>query len=336
MQKLRWGILSTGFIAGRFADGLASSNTGKLVAVASRSLASAQAFAKEHGDCAALGSQAELLALPEVDAVYVASPHPFHAEMAIAAAKAGKHVLCEKPIAMNREETEAIILAAETASVTLVEAFMYRCHSQSAKVVQLIKDGVIGEVGLVQAAFGYHSPFDAQGRLFNKALGGGGILDVGGYPASFACMVADAASPSGEVAVQCIGGMGKIDPRCETDTLAIANLAFSNGIAAQISCSTQFSQQSYARVYGSKGWIELSEPWIVTPHGGDWSIQLHLDGDDAPQTIGGHEPRELYGVEADCFAQIVAGENPEAPCMRITDTRRVNQILQDWLKQLGA
>ncbi|MDQ8188265.1 Gfo/Idh/MocA family oxidoreductase [Pelagicoccus sp. SDUM812002] len=335
MQKLRWGILSTGFIAGRFAEGIASSNTGVLTAVSSRSLESAETFARQHGGCEAYGSHAELLSQESVDAVYVASPHPFHAEMAIAAAKAGKHILCEKPIAMNMQETEAIIAAAKAAGVILVEAYMYRCHPQTAKVAQIIRDGIIGDVKLVQAAFGFHAPYDPKGRLFAKELGGGGILDVGGYTASFACMVADLASGGTETEVACVGGAGQLDTQCGTDTLAIANLRFSNGVCAQISCSTQLAQNNHVRIYGTKGWIDVAEPWIVTPHGGDWSIELHLADQDQAETIRGHESRELYGVEADTFARLVAGEKPDAPYMSLSDTKRVNQILADWLGQIA-
>lgn len=335
MQKLRWGILSTGFIAGRFAEGIASSNTGVLAAVSSRSLEAAKDFAAQHGNPAAYGSHAELLAQDDVDAVYIASPHPFHAEMAIAAAQAGKHILCEKPIAMNMEETEAIIAAAAKAGVTLVEAYMYRCHPQTAKVAALLREGAIGEVKLVQAAFGFHAPYNPEGRLFSKKLGGGGILDVGGYTASFACMVADLANGGEETEVQCTGGSGQIDPQCETDTLAIANLQFSNGVLAQISCSTQLAQNNHVRIYGSKGWIDVAEPWIVGPRGGEWSFQLHLADADSPKILKGRESRELYGVEADTFAQLLTGEQPEAPCMKISDTRRTNQIIADWMQQLS-
>ncbi|MBD5782351.1 Gfo/Idh/MocA family oxidoreductase [Pelagicoccus sp. NFK12] len=335
MPKLRWGILSTGFIAGRFAEGVASSNSGKLVGVSSRNLETAQEFAAKHGNCSAYGSHAELLARDDLDAVYVASPHPFHAEMAIAAAEAGKHILCEKPIAMNSQETEAIIAAAEKAVVTLVEAYMYRCHPQTAKVAQLIREGAIGEVKLVQAAFGFHAPFDPEGRLFAKQLGGGGILDVGGYPASFACMVADLANGGSETAVTCSGGLGQIDPRCGTDTLAIANLDFSSGLRAQISCSTQLAQNNHVRIYGSEGWIDIAEPWIVSPRGGVWSFHHYRSDASKPDIVSGQDRRELYGVEADTFAQLVAGERPNAPYMTLSDTRRTNQILEDWQKQLA-
>lgn len=336
MSKLRWGILATGYIAGRFAEGIASSNTGELVAVSSRTLEAAKEFALRYDVSKAYSSHEELLSQPDVDAVYIATPHPFHAALAIAAAQAGKHILCEKPIAMNLADTKSIIAACQAAEVTLMEAYMYRCHPQSAKIVELVRSGEIGEVRLVQAAFGFNVPFDPEGRLFAKRLGGGAILDVGGYPASFACMVADAASGKPDTAVSCVGALGRIDPRCDSDTLALANLAFDSGVSAQISVSTQLSQNNVARIYGEKGSIEVALPWIVARDGGEWGITLHREGAETPETVTGYERRGLYGVEADCFAQLVAGSPPGAPCMRDADTLRVNAILESWQAQLRA
>lgn len=333
-KNLRWGIMATGNIAGAFARGLKTCKTGSLAAVSSRSLDSAKQFAGRYGEAAAFGNHAALLQQPDIDAVYIASPHPYHAEMAIAAAKAGKHILCEKPIAMNAAEIEAIIAAAKTANVILVEAYMYRCHPQTAKVVQLIEGGLIGDVTHVQATFGFHAPFNPKGRLFSKQLGGGGILDVGGYPASFACLVADIVNGGLDTEVRCTGGVGTIHPECDVDIFAATNLSFSNGVSAQISCSTQLTQDNHARIYGSKGWIDVKEPWIVAPKGGDWSIDLHLSGIENPQKISGNDPRELYGIEADTFAQIVNGETATPPYMSLSDTIRVNQILEDWLEQI--
>lgn len=335
MQSIRWGILATGNIAGAFARGLKSSRTGSLHAVSSRALDSAEAFAKEHGAAKAYPSHSELLADPEVDAVYIATPHPFHVDLAVEAAQAGKHILCEKPLAMNMEEIDRIIAAAKQAGVTLVEAYMYRCHPQTEKAVELIREGTLGQINLVQANFGYHAPFNPQGRHFAKNLGGGGILDVGGYPASFACMVADAMGTETNVAVKTLGSVGTIHPETDTDTLAITNLSFANGLAAQLSASTQTAQSNQVRIYGSKGWLEIDSPWIVNPKGGDWHLTLHLDaGDGQPERITGHDPRGLYGIEADCFAEVLEGRVPSAPCMTIPDTIRVNQILADWQEQL--
>ena len=192
MDKLRWGILSTGHIAGVFARGVAASQTGELVAVASREPAAAGRFAREFGAARAHGSYESLLADPGVQAVYVATPHPLHAEWAMRAAHAGKHILCEKPLTVNRASAERVVAEARAAGVLLMEAFMYRCHPQTARVVELVRAGGIGRVGLVQATFSFNRGFEAGHRLWSRRLGGGGILDVGCYPVSFARLVAGA------------------------------------------------------------------------------------------------------------------------------------------------
>ena len=178
-QTLAWGIVGTGAIAGTFARGLAGSRTGRIVAVASRTRASADKFSDEFNVPHRHDGYDKLLADEDVQAVYIATPHPVHAEWATRAADAGKHVLCEKPIGLNHAEAMAIVEAAHRNNVFLMEAFMYRCHSQTARLVELIRDKAIGEVRVIQATFSFCCPFDAEARLFSNALGGGGILDVG-------------------------------------------------------------------------------------------------------------------------------------------------------------
>src|SRR5687768_12188164 len=195
-RKLRWGILSTGRIAGVFARGLKESKTGTLLAVGSRSKASADKFGTEFGIDAAHrhASYEALLADKDVEAVYIAPPHTAHAEWAIKAAEAGKHMICEKPLTINAAETMAVIEACRRNKVFLMEAFMYRAHPMTVDLVKVIRDGAIGEVRFIQAAFSFQSGWNPEGRLLNPLLGGGGILDVGCYPVSFARLVAGAAA----------------------------------------------------------------------------------------------------------------------------------------------
>jgi len=176
---LRWGILGTGTIAHTFAQALQETATGRLVAVGSRGREAAERFAAELGAVRPHGGYAGLLADAEVEAVYIATPHPAHAEWAIAAARAGKHVLCEKPLTLNRADSERVVAAARAAGVTLMEAYMYRCHPQTERLAALVRDGAVGRLGLIEASFGFHCDFIPGHRLFANALGGGGILDVG-------------------------------------------------------------------------------------------------------------------------------------------------------------
>jgi len=175
-RKLNWGIITTGWIARKFATDLRQSQTGRLVAVGARQHADADKFAADFGGVRAHGSYEALLADPEVEAVYIGTPHPWHAEWAIKAAAAGKHVLCEKPLTLRRADTERVIAAARRHGVLLMEAFMYRLHPQTRKLVELVRNGAIGELRLIRASFNVLADFNPEHRMFKKALGGGAIL----------------------------------------------------------------------------------------------------------------------------------------------------------------
>ena len=154
-DRIRWGILGTGNIAGVFAKALPATRTGRLVAVGSRSLASAETFARQFGIAQVHGSYETLLADPQVDAVYISTPHPRHKPWVIAAARAKKHILCEKPLGMDAAEAQEMIDTAKADDVFLMEAFMYRCHPQIAQVIDLIRGGAIGEVRAIHASFSF-------------------------------------------------------------------------------------------------------------------------------------------------------------------------------------
>jgi predicted dehydrogenase len=191
-KQVAWGILGTGSIAHTFAKAVGESKTGRLVAIGSRSQESADKFGDEFDVPHRHATYEELLSNPEVQAVYISTPHPQHAEWAIKTADAGKHILCEKPLTMNYPEAMAVVEAAVRNDVFLMEAFMYRCHPQTAKLVELIREGAIGQVRVIQADFSFHGGYNPESRLLNPELGGGGILDVGCYCASMARLIAGA------------------------------------------------------------------------------------------------------------------------------------------------
>src|SRR5687768_11031907 len=194
--KLQWGIIGTGGIARAFAHGVRRSRSGALAAVGSRARETAERFARELEIPRAHASYERLLDDPGVQAVYIATPHPSHAEWAIRAANAGKHVLVEKPMGMNHAEAMRMVEAAVANDVFLMEAFMYRCHPQARRIVELIRERAIGNVRVIHATFSFHWPktLDLSSRLLNHALGGGGILDVGCYCMSIARLIAGAAA----------------------------------------------------------------------------------------------------------------------------------------------
>lgn len=332
-NRLGWGILGTGRIAGVFATGVARSQHGRLAAVGSRTAASAGRFAKEFNVPRAHDSYAALLADPEVQAVYIATPHPQHVEWAVKAAEAGKHILCEKPVGLNHAEAMVIAAAAQEHGVLLMEAFMYRCHPQTAKIVELVRSGALGEVKLVQAAFGFNAGFDPQSRLWANAAGGGGILDVGCYPVSFSRLIAGAACGRPFLDPVAVSGAGQLHPQTGVDVVAAATLQFATGLVAQVSTSIGVGQDNSARIYGTKGMLHVASPWIPPHDGGEAVLHLHRDG--KVEDIVVPAPAHLYGLEADAVAAALAAGQRETAAMPVADTLGNMTTLDRWREAVG-
>jgi predicted dehydrogenase len=327
-RTLRWGIIGTGIIARTFAEQLPFSKTGQLAAVGSRDLANAQAFAKKYGAKRVHGSYEALLADDTVEAIYLTTPHPLHAEWAIAAAKAGKHILCEKPITMTVAETRKVIAAARRHGVFLMEAFMYRCHPQTQRIAALIRAGAIGTPRRIETSFSFYSPFDPQHRHYKKALGGGGILDVGCYVMSVSRLVAGAAKGLPFENPEFISGRALLAPT-GVDYAAAALLQFPGGLLAQVSCGVGLQCEKYLRVYGDEGWLHVPNFWVPPTQ-----IELHLHN-QTPRVIAPKTwPQHLYACEADAVAAALPAV--ESPFMSWDDTLGNMQALETWLKQSGV
>src|SRR4028119_1028951 len=166
-KQVAWGILGTGNIARTFAKAVGESKTGRLVAIGSRSQESADKFGSEFEVLHRHATYEELLSNPEVQAVYISTPHPQHAEWAIKTADAGKHILCEKPLTMNYPEAMAVVEAAVRNDVFLMEAFMYRCHPQTARLVELVREGSIGDVRVIESNFSFNTDANRSHRLIS-------------------------------------------------------------------------------------------------------------------------------------------------------------------------
>lgn len=322
-NSFRWGILGAGNIAGAFARDLPSSRWGRLHAVGSRSLEKAEAFVAKHGgEAKAYGSYEDLLADPEVQAVYIATPHPEHVEWAIRAAEAGKHLLVEKPLAMNFAEGMAIAEAAHQHGVLLLEAFMYRFLPATQELVNVLRSGVIGEVQLIEVHFAFRTKVNPEGRLFAPALGGGGILDVGCYTTSMARLVAGAArglpfaDPKELKAFAHIGSTG-------VDEWSTAVLDFGGGLLAQLSCGVRVKRWNGLQVWGTEGSITWPDFWF---NRGPLTITSTREG--ASRTIIPATDRGLYSWEADAVAEHHAAG--EAPGMTVADTLGNLRTLDQW------
>lgn len=331
--KLGWGILATGRIAGIFAQGVARSQHSRLVAVGSRSGASAARFAQEFGVPRAHGSYEALLADPEVQAVYIATPHPQHVEWAVRAAEAGKHILCEKPLGLNHAEGMVMAEAARRHGVLLMEAFMYRCHPQTAKIVELVRSGVLGEIRLIQAAFGFNAGFNPASRLWANAAAGGGILDVGCYPVSMARLVVGAAAGRPFADPVAVTGAGQLHPETGVDVVAAATLKFANGIVAQVATSVGVHQDNSLRIYGTAGTLHVSSPWIPPSDGA--AAKLTLTVGDKTEEISVVTPGALYGIEADAVAAALAAGAREVSAMPVADTLGNLATLDQWRAAVG-
>jgi predicted dehydrogenase len=333
---LAWGILGTGRIARQFAEALRQSRRGRLVAVGSRA-AERLPLPEFEGARWHKGYDA-LLADPEVQAVYIATPHPMHAALAIRAAEAGKHILCEKPLAMSAEEAEGVIAAARRHDVFLMEAFMYRVHPQTHHLAALLQAGAIGEPRLVQAGFGYWKPFDAAARHFAPGLGGGGILDVGGYCTSMARLVAGIGAGRPFLDPEAVQGMA-LRGRSGVDEVATATLRFPGGMLAQLSAAVSLAQENAVRIYGTERMLEVPSPWFCSgKRGGRGVLTLRdLRSLDGPvEEVVVETPDWLYAIEADAVAMHIPDRQVAWPGMRWDDSLGNMRCLDAWREAAGT
>jgi predicted dehydrogenase len=304
-DRLRWGLLATGFIAPEFVRGVRGSDTGWLAAVASRDADRAETFAIEHDIPTAHGSYQALLDDPLVDAVYIATPHSLHEEWTIKAAEAGKHVLCEKPLALTATGARAMTDAAERNGVVLVEGFMYRAHPQTAAFEALLRDGAIGDVRLIDVAMSFWTDTASAPRLVDPQLGGGAILDVGCYCTSMALLVvAWALGRSAEPTD--VRGDGYVDPSDRVEHFALGTLRFEDQLYAQLSCGIRLGDENRVRVHGSNGVIELAPPSWVSFDAVDTAIEMTRHG-HACESIDVPVSKLPFAYEIDAFAAAVDG-----------------------------
>ncbi|MDQ3000700.1 MAG: Gfo/Idh/MocA family oxidoreductase [Fibrobacterota bacterium] len=249
---LRWGLLGTGGIARKFAQDLGSQGI-DVRSVASRDGDRASLFAADLGIPQSHASYQELLENPDVDAIYIALPNHMHADWSIRAARAGKHVLCEKPAALDEAECESVLNAVAKAGVFYMEGFMYRCHPMWGMVKALIEDGHIGEVRSLRASFCFDMGLKPENIRQRREVAGGALTDVGCYCLSFARMISKA-EPGRVSAVSFIGETG-VDDRTS------AELVFPDGTTASFECALRDARPHAAVIQGDSGRLEISAPW---------------------------------------------------------------------------
>lgn len=335
-NSVRWGILGPGTIARAFAGGLARSRSGRLVAIGARNPGKPE-YATHFPGARVHDGYDALLADPDIDAVYIATLHPQHAEWAIKAAEAGKNVLCEKPMGLTASEAEVMFAAARRAGTFMGEAFMYRLHPMTGRILDLIVSGVIGEVRAIKSSFGFALPaFDPEHRLYANHLAGGGILDVGCYPVSMARLIAGAVVSRPFLDPETVTGIAHLGAT-GVDEWAAALLKFPGGILAELSCSVSLAQDNMLRVLGTGGRLEVKDFWFATGHeGGTASIEI-VGPDESRERIEISEPGWLYGFEAEAASEAILSGRTQftPPGMSWDDTLGNMKVLDAWRQAVG-
>jgi len=299
MKKVHWGVLSTAAIGTeQVLPAMQQGDYGVITAIASRGLDKAQAAAARLGIPKAYGSYEALLADPEIDAIYNPLPNHLHVAWSIKALEAGKHVLCEKPIALSSAEAQKLVDAAQAhPHLKVMEAFMYRHHPQWQRARQLVLDGSIGELRTIQSFFSYY--LDDPSNIRNRPeTGGGGLMDIGCYNISLSRFLF-----GGEPAR--IFGTVEFDPALGVDRLASAILDFGSGTST-FTCSTQLEPYQRVQIFGTRGRIEIEIPFNPPANG---ACTLFYQHDDQIEQIV-TEPSNHYTIQGDLFSQAVLNDTP--------------------------
>ena len=315
--KLNWGIIGTGFIAEKFAGELPQAPGAGLAAVGSRKLESAERFCSEYGG-RPLGSYDELLAEPGVEAVYISLPNHLHHEWTLRALAAGKHVLCEKPIASNAAEAEEMFEAAEKAGLVLVEAFMYRCQPAVREFISRVQNGAIGEVRIIRTNFTFNRPASDTDARYHADMAGGSLMDVGGYCINLARALTGSEPEASHVTAH-LHSSG-------VDDYAVGSLVFGGDILCSFTCGMRVNSDHTTYVCGSKGYLSIDFPWL-----GSGSFSLVTE--EGSETTSLEAPLPHYALEAATYAEVVGGESP--PWISRKDSVGNMQVLDDLRKQAG-
>ena len=319
MKKTRWGILGTGSIARKFAEGLRSVKDAELLAVGSRQQETADKFADEFGAPRRHVGYSSLAADDGLDAIYVATPHTMHRDDTLRCLEAGRAVLCEKPFAINEAQAREMVAAARRQKAFLMEAMWTRFLPAMVRLRDLLAAGTIGEVRQVAADFGFRAGFNAKGRLFDPALGGGALLDVGVYTVSLASMILG--EPTEVAALGHLGSTG-------VDEQSACVLKYKGGQLAVLSDAVRTGTPMEATVMGTEGYVRVHSLWWrpvrLTVHvkGGDQVIDVPFEGNG-------------YNYEAAEVGRCLREGRLESAVMPLEETLAVMRTLDRIRSQMG-
>jgi predicted dehydrogenase len=320
-MPVKWGILGTGKIAKRFMQAVFYVPDAQVVAVGSREQHTADQFGAQFGVPKRYGSYDALISDPEVEIVYVATPHTLHAENTLAAVQAGKHVLCEKPFTVNAPQAEQVIQAARAAGKFVMDGMWTRCFPVVREIIRRIQTGELGEIRYLQADFGFRPEFNPASRLFAPELGGGALLDVGVYPVALAFLVLGA--PKQIVSHATLGATG-------VDELCSMLFLYDNGAQAVLSASLQVEMPKQANICGSQARIHMPAPWwkpseayLIRNDGATEHLLYPYEGDGLQFEI-----RHVH----DCLRQGLT----ESPWMPLDETLGIMRALDTLRAQWGV
>lgn len=325
VPTLRWGVIGTG-IAAKFVAAIHAHSTQRATAVAARDVARTQTFAVEHGIRDVYTDTSAMINSSGIDAVYIATPHPAHHDLALEAIAAGKHVLVEKPIAMSAAEAQEMTSAGRAAGVLVMEAMWTRYLPQADIIRQVLSDGLLGDVHLVRADFGFAMPFLPDHRMWNSELGGGALLDAGVYPISFVSSVLGA--PSSVTAVGTMTSTG-------VDARANLLLPAADGAVGIASTSMVTSMSVTAEIFGSDARLQVLSPFFA-PSGVTLATGVMESTDNVTwrdETLTLHEG---MSCQATAFASYVEEGRVESPLHSHEETVSVMATIDEARRQLRS
>ena len=322
-RRIRWGVLATGKIAHSFAADLALTPGAELTAVGSRRLETAQQFATTFGAARAYDSYEQVAADPDVDVVYVATPHALHADNVRSCFAHGKAVLCEKALTLNADDSAALVKEARQSGVFFMEAMWMRCNPTIRAVQDLVASGAIGDVSAVSADFGFVPDRSPEHRLFNPALGASALLDIGIYPLTFASLFL------GEPAA--IASRGTLSDR-GIDLACASVLSYADGAQATVSCTMLATTPSRASVSGTLGNIELPRRFHCPS---EYTVTT-TTGEAEAQTFTADVLGNGYVHEIDEVHRCLREGLTESPLVPLDDTVSLMRQMDLIRRQIGS
>lgn len=321
MKIYRWGILGAGRIADKFCEALNFGEHSEVYAVASRNPANAQTFASKHKATTIYTNYLDLVNDPNVDIIYIATPHAFHHEQSMLCLNHNKPVLCEKPLSLSFHNSAAVMALAKKKQLFFMEGLWTRFMPFTHKILALINDDTIGSVKHIQADFGFATQFDVDSRLYNKALGGGSVFDIGIYPIFLATLILG--TPTQVQAIITLTATG-------VDETASMQLQYANGASAQLLCTIAFNTPTEATIIGTKGRIHIQNPWFKAT---DITLILN-DGTTEHFSL----PHACNGFEYEISEVTNCLDNGllESPFMPHSLTLQLAKIMDEVLSHLAA